>query len=55
MAAMKERYVFIFDYPENWMIVLYENGKNIKCFNSENTNYEGFFVLRRAICWKWWK
>lgn len=37
---MKERYVFIFDYPESWMIVLYENGINTKYFNSEDSNWE---------------
>lgn len=37
---MKERYVFIFDYPEDWMIVLYENGEEIKYFNSSENNYD---------------
>lgn len=34
------RYAFIFDYTEGWMIVLYENGVEEKYFNSAEDGWD---------------
>lgn len=37
---MKSRYVFIFDYGCDWMILCYENEYNRKYFNSAEDNWD---------------
>lgn len=37
---MKERYAFVFEYENDWMIVLYENGINVKYFNSAENDWD---------------
>lgn len=34
------KYTYTFDYEEGWMILLYENGKNIEYFNSAEDNWD---------------
>lgn len=36
----KNRYVFIFDYGRDWMILCYENGRNTKYFNSAEDGWD---------------
>lgn len=35
-----KRYAFIFDYNEGWMIILYQNGKQSKYFNSAEDGWD---------------
>lgn len=37
---MKERYTFMFEYENEWMIVLYENGRNVKYFNNSDNDWD---------------
>ena len=37
---MSDRYVFIFDYESDWMILCYENGRNKKYFNSSEDDWD---------------
>lgn len=37
---MKNRYVFIFDYGYDWMIVCYEDGVEKKYFNSSEDDWD---------------
>ena len=37
---MKERYAFMFEYENEWMIVLYENGRNVKYFNNSDNDWD---------------
>lgn len=37
---MNNRYVFIFDYGINWMILCYENGTNKEYFNSAEDDWD---------------
>ena len=37
---MRNRYVFIFDYGSDWMIVCYENGVDKKYFNSAEDGWD---------------
>ena len=35
-----KRYAFIFDYNEGWMIILHQNGKQSKYFNSAEDGWD---------------
>lgn len=37
---MNNRYVFIFDYGRDWMILCYENGTNKEYFNSAEDDWD---------------